>query len=128
MPIRINVPDTRCWAGTTIAGTVSLYGEQDIDIEDISIVLLARCKTKVRKSSGNSSTTYRRCLPAHDLLLLLCPSLNLETWLGNDHYRRLKIFVDQAGTYVEMITRWESTLVRSQAETLHRAAHSPSGS
>lgn len=59
MSIRINVPSTRCRAGTTIAGSVSLHGDIDIDVETITISLLARCKTKITRNSGQSSVTNR---------------------------------------------------------------------
>ena len=59
MSIQINVPSTRCQAGTTIAGSVSLHGDIDIDVETITISLLARCKTKIIRNSGQSSVTNR---------------------------------------------------------------------
>ncbi|KAK3178277.1 hypothetical protein OEA41_000410 [Lepraria neglecta] len=64
MSIRINVPDTRCRPGSTISGTVSLHGNEDIDVQFIAISLVARSKTKIRKSqANNSSTTYRGRAP-----------------------------------------------------------------
>ena len=63
MSIRINIPNTRCKAGVTVSGTVSLHGDVDIDVEVITISLVGRCKTKVMRSNGNSSTTYRGRAP-----------------------------------------------------------------
>ncbi|CAF9913047.1 hypothetical protein IMSHALPRED_000891 [Imshaugia aleurites] len=64
MSIRINIPTTKCRAGATISGTVSLHGDVDIDVETITISLVGRCKTKVVRSNGqNSSTTYRGRAP-----------------------------------------------------------------
>lgn len=59
MSIRINIPDDRCRAGSAIGGTVSLHGDQDINVQRISITMQARCKTKLSKRHGNSSSTYR---------------------------------------------------------------------
>ena len=59
MSIRINVPSTRCRAGTKIAGSVSLHGDADIDVEAITISLMGRCKTKITRNSGQSSVTNR---------------------------------------------------------------------
>lgn len=64
MSIRINIPNTKCRAGATISGTVSLHGDVDIDVEIITISLVGRCKTKVVRSNGqNSSSTYRGRAP-----------------------------------------------------------------
>lgn len=63
MPIRINIADQRCMSGSMITGTVSLYGNNDIDVQDITIIMLARCKTKVTKRNGNSTSTYRGRAP-----------------------------------------------------------------
>ncbi len=63
MSIRINLPESRCSAGSTITGTVSLHGDEDIDVRLITITLQARCKTKANKSNGNSRTTYRGRAP-----------------------------------------------------------------
>ncbi|KAL2040133.1 hypothetical protein N7G274_007036 [Stereocaulon virgatum] len=64
MSIQINVPDTRCRPGSTISGTVSVQGNDDIDVQHIAISLIARCKTKIIKSRGNNShTTYRGRAP-----------------------------------------------------------------
>ena len=63
MSIRINIPSTRCRAGATLSGTVSLHGDVDIDVEIITIRLVCRCKTKVVRSENNSSTTYRGRAP-----------------------------------------------------------------
>lgn len=64
MSIRINIPNIRCRAGANVSGTVSLHGDQDIDVEIITISLVGRCKTKVVRSNGqNSSTTYRGRVP-----------------------------------------------------------------
>ncbi|KAL9098782.1 MAG: hypothetical protein Q9163_005618 [Psora crenata] len=59
MSIVIHVPNVRCRAGTTIAGTVSLQGHSDIDLRSITISLIGRCKTKATRSSGQNSVTYR---------------------------------------------------------------------
>lgn len=67
MSIRINTPSTKCRAGATVSGTVSLHGDVDIDVEIITIRLVGRCKTKVvRSSNGNSSSTYRGRAPLLD--------------------------------------------------------------
>lgn len=64
MSIQISIPNTRCQAGSTISGTVSLHGDEDIDILHITITLQARCKTKVTKDNGeNGSSTYRGRAP-----------------------------------------------------------------
>ncbi|CAD6570938.1 MAG: hypothetical protein ASARMPREDX12_003987 [Alectoria sarmentosa] len=64
MSIRINVPNIKCRAAATVSGTVSLHGDQDIDVEIITISLVGRCKTKVVRSNGqNRSTTYRGRAP-----------------------------------------------------------------
>lgn len=64
MSIRIDTPNTKCRAGATVSGTVSLHGDVDIDVEIITISLVGRCKTKVVRSNGqNSSTTYRGRAP-----------------------------------------------------------------
>lgn len=63
MSIRINVPSTKCRAGATVSGTVSLHGDVDIDVQIITISLVGRCKTKVVRSNGQSSTTYRGRAP-----------------------------------------------------------------
>lgn len=64
MSIRINTQDTKCRAGASVSGTVSLHGDVDIDVEIITISLVGRCKTKVVRSNGrNSSTTYRGRAP-----------------------------------------------------------------
>lgn len=64
MSIIIDIPNTRCKAGTTIAGTVLLRGGEDVDVQSITISLVGRCKTKVVKSNGNNSTsTYRGRAP-----------------------------------------------------------------
>ena len=63
MSIRIDIPSTKCRAGATVSGTVSLHGHVDIDVEIITICLVGRCKTKVVRSNGNSSSTYRGRAP-----------------------------------------------------------------
>ena len=63
MSIRIHVPNTKCRAGATVSGTVSLHGDVNIDVEVITIRLVGRCKSKVVRSNGNSSTTYRGRAP-----------------------------------------------------------------
>ena len=63
MSIHINVPNTKCRAGTTVSGTVSLHGDVDIDVEVIAIRLVGRCKSKVVRRNGDSSTTYRGRAP-----------------------------------------------------------------
>ena len=64
MSIQINILDTRCRPGSIISGTVSLQGNDDIDVQHIAISLIARCKTKITKSRGNNSrTTYRGRAP-----------------------------------------------------------------
>ena len=59
MSIRINIPNTKCHAGSTVSGTVSIHGEKDLDVQFIAISLVARCKTKIRKTQNNHNTTYR---------------------------------------------------------------------
>ena len=63
MSIHINVPNTKCRAGATVSGTVSLHGDVDIDVQVITIRLVGRCKSKVVRRNGNSSTTYRGRAP-----------------------------------------------------------------
>ena len=63
MSIHINVPNTKCRAGATVSGTVSLHGDVDIDVEVITIRLVGRCKSKVVRNNGNSSATYRGRAP-----------------------------------------------------------------
>lgn len=64
MSIHISIPSTKCRAGATISGTVSLHGDVNIDVEIITIRLVGKCKTKVvRNSNGNSSSTYRGRAP-----------------------------------------------------------------
>ena len=63
MSIHINVPNTKCRAGATVSGTVSLHGDVDIDVEVIAIRLVGRCKSKVVRNNNNSSTTYRGRAP-----------------------------------------------------------------
>lgn len=72
MSIRINIPNTKCRAGTTVSGTVSLHGDTSIDVELITISLVGRCKTKVVRSNGqNSSTTYRGRAPLLEYIQVL---------------------------------------------------------
>ena len=65
MSIHINVPNTKCRAGTTVSGTVSLHGDVDIDVKVITIGLVGRCKSKVVHSNRNSDSysTYRGRAP-----------------------------------------------------------------
>lgn len=64
MSIRINIPNIKCGAGATVSGTVSLHGDQDIDVEIITISLVGRCKTKVvRSNNQNRSSVYRGRAP-----------------------------------------------------------------
>ena len=59
MSIRVNIPNTRCRAGSTISGTVSIHGEEDLDVQFIAISLVARCKTKIRKTQNRNAYIYR---------------------------------------------------------------------
>ena len=63
MSIRINIPSAKCRAGTIISGTVSLHGDVSVNVELITITLVGRCKSKVVRSNGQSSTTYRGRAP-----------------------------------------------------------------
>ena len=88
MSIHINIPNTQCVAGTTIAGTFSLKGRSDIDVLSISISLLGRCKTRSESKSGESSESLpRTCSNAQRntdprlQLKLTCPRLAvLHKW------------------------------------------------
>ena len=59
MSIRVNVPNTKCHAGSTISGTVSIHGVEDLDVQSIAISLVARCKTKIRETQNNHAHIYR---------------------------------------------------------------------
>ena len=63
MSINIIIPEIRCSAGSTVTGAVSLLGEEDIDVQYITITLQARCKTKVSRSNGQSRHVYRGRAP-----------------------------------------------------------------
>ena len=59
MSIRVNVPNTKCRPGSTISGTVSTHGEEDLDVQSIAISLVARCKTTIKKTQNNHAHIYR---------------------------------------------------------------------
>lgn len=59
MSLRVNISNTRCRAGSTISGTVSVHGQKDLDVQSITISLVGRCKTKIRKTQNNHATIYR---------------------------------------------------------------------
>ncbi|MCJ1458121.1 hypothetical protein MMC28_008492 [Mycoblastus sanguinarius] len=50
MSIRINITSCNCRAGGTISGTVSLHGDKDINIQLLSICLIGRSETNIRRS------------------------------------------------------------------------------
>ena len=63
MSIHINVPSTKCSAGAIVSGTVSLHGDVNIDVKLITIRLVGRCKSKVARKDGDSTSTYRGRAP-----------------------------------------------------------------
>ena len=63
MSIHINIPNTKCSAGATVSGTVSLHGDVNIDVKLITIRLVGRCKSKVVQKNDDSSRTYRGRAP-----------------------------------------------------------------
>ena len=84
MSIRINVPSTKCRAGVTISGTVSLHGDVDIDVELITISLVGRVKSKIVRSNGqNSSSIYRGRAPLFEYRQVLFKGPN--TMKTNGH-------------------------------------------
>ncbi len=68
MSIRVNVPNTKCRAGSTISGTVSVHGKEDLDVQFIAISLVARCETRIRQiQKFKRPTIYRGRAPLfHD--------------------------------------------------------------
>ena len=63
MSIRINISNTKCRAGSTISGTISVHGEADLDVQSIAISLVARCKTKITIGGGNHQAIYKGRAP-----------------------------------------------------------------
>ena len=59
MSIRINVPNIKCHTGSIISGTVSIHGVEDLHVQSIAISLVARCKTKIKKTQNNNTHIYR---------------------------------------------------------------------
>ena len=63
MHLFIGLPNPMCRANSTISGTVELRGDEDIDVQSITISLIGRAKTKVTKRKQNNTSYYRGRAP-----------------------------------------------------------------